>query len=147
MGNSVVRQTVFRGSWWTKECRRAGGDFVDFETIVQPPEERCERRAVEEECSNCGGDGLGTTVVDGGRDDAVGHQMVGRYYTEWYNTPKDVWRYYSEDAVHRLADVDGTRYVVMGQIQIRELFDNVSAPETGNTKTTTVTAERWSSSR
>ncbi|KAF0771169.1 NTF2 domain-containing protein [Aphis craccivora] len=43
MGNSVVRQTVFRGSWWTKECRRDGGEVVKVETIAQPPEERHEQ--------------------------------------------------------------------------------------------------------
>jgi len=114
MGNSVVGQTVFRGSWWTKEGRRYGGDVVDVGTIVQPPEERRERRAVGKQSSNGGGDGLGTTVVDDGRDNAVGHQLVGRYYTEWYNVPEDVWRYYSEDAVYSLVEVDGARYVAHG---------------------------------
>jgi len=73
MENSVVRQTVFHGSWWAKEWQE------DVKTIVQPPEERRERRTVEEECSNGGSGGLDTTVVDDGRDDVVGHQLVGHY--------------------------------------------------------------------
>jgi len=134
MGNSVVRRTVFRGSWWAKECRRDGREVVDVENIVQPPKERRERRAVEEVCSDGGCDGLiDMTVVDGGCDDAVGHQLVGSYYAEWFNAPEHVWRYFSEDAMmYSLVDVDGTRYVASGRRQLRELFVNVAAPETVN---------------
>ncbi|KAF0766334.1 NTF2 domain-containing protein [Aphis craccivora] len=44
----------------------------------------------------------------------------------------DVWRYYTEDAVYSV--IDGTRYEAKGQTQIRELFDNLEAPETRNEK-------------
>jgi len=120
---------VFRGSWWTKqECRR------DVGTIAQLPEERPEHRAVKKECSNGGGNGLDTTVVHGGRDDAVGHHPVGSYYTVWYNNPEDVWRYYTEDAVYSVVEIDGTGYEATVQTQIRELIDDVAAPKTKNDK-------------
>ncbi|KAF0750801.1 adenosine kinase-like [Aphis craccivora] len=133
MGNSVMRQTVFRASWWTKDCRRDGRDNVQVETISQPLEERREHRAVGTDNLSCGGDGLQDTsvVMNGGREDAVGHQLVGRYFTDWYNAPQNVWRYYTEDAVCSL-DVDGTRYVATGRTEIRKLFNDVAAPETGN---------------
>ncbi|CAH1708476.1 unnamed protein product [Aphis gossypii] len=102
MGNSLIRQTVFRGSWWAKKCRRDDREIVDM------------------------------TVVDGGCDDAVGHQVVGNFYTEWYNAPEKVWRHFSEDAEFTFVDVDGTKYVASGRRQLQELFDNVAAPETGN---------------
>ncbi|KAF0770417.1 adenosine kinase-like [Aphis craccivora] len=79
-----------------------------------------------------GDDGLDTMVVNGGLDDTVGHQLVGSYYADWYYAPQDVWCYYTEDAIDSLVDVDGTRYVATGRAQIRELFDNVAAPETAN---------------
>ncbi|KAF0773894.1 adenosine kinase-like [Aphis craccivora] len=127
MGNSVVRQTVFRGSCWTKQgYRRYGADIIDVET-AQPPEERRKHRAVEEEYKP-----LDTTVADAGREHAVGHQLVGSYYTVWYNNPEDVCRYYTEDAVYSV--IDGTRYEAKGQTQIRELFDNLEEPETRNEK-------------
>jgi len=130
MGNAVIRQTVFRGSWWKKNCSRDGGDIVQVETIAQPLEERREHRAFgNENSSGGGGDGLGTSVVDSGLDDAVGHQLVGSYLTDWYNSPQNVWRYYTEDAVCSL-DLDGKRYAATGQTEIRKLFNDVAAPET-----------------
>jgi len=71
MGNSVVRQTVFHGSWWTKNCCRDGGDIVQVETIAEPLEERREHGAVGKKNSSGGDDGRETLVVDGGLDDAV----------------------------------------------------------------------------
>ncbi|KAF0754473.1 adenosine kinase-like [Aphis craccivora] len=126
MGNSVVRQTVFRSSWWTKDCRRD----VQVEAIAEPLEERRERGAVGKN-SIGGGDGRETLVVHRGLDDAVGHQLVGAYLTEWYNAPENVWSYYTEDGVCSL-DIDGTRRVATGWTEIRQLFDDVAAPETGH---------------
>jgi len=66
-----------------------GGPRISAETAeissksipsLSPPEERREHRAVGKESSSCGGDDLDTSVVHGGRDDAV-----GSYFTEWYN--------------------------------------------------------------
>jgi len=126
MGNSVVRQTLFRGSWWAEECRRDATE--DIKTIDQLPKERREHRAVEKKSSDGGGYGLDTTLGD----DAVGHQPVGSYYTTWYNSPGKVWQYFTYDAVYNYVSADGTRYLAVGRNQIRELFKNVAAPETGN---------------
>ncbi|KAF0749755.1 adenosine kinase-like [Aphis craccivora] len=76
-------------------------------------------------------DGRETLVVDGGLDDAAGHQLVVGYLTDWYNAPENVWRYYTEDGVCSL-DIDGTKYVATGRTEIRELFNDAAAPETGN---------------
>ncbi|KAF0768859.1 adenosine kinase-like [Aphis craccivora] len=131
MGNAVVRQTVFRRSWWTtKDCRRDGGDVVQVQTIAESLVEGREHRAAG---MNSSGHGLQDTsiVMDDGRDDAVGHQLVGGYLTDWYDAPENVWRYYTEDGSCSL-DIDGTRRVATGWTEIRKLFDDVAAPETGN---------------
>jgi len=130
MGNSVVRQTVFRESWWAEECRRDSAG--DVKTIDQPPRQQREHRAVEKESSNGGRDDLDTTLEDGGRDAAVGHQMVGSYYTTLYNAPGDVWCLFKDDVVYNYVNADGTRYVAAGWTKIRELFKNVATSETGN---------------
>lgn len=132
MGNAVMRQTFFGGSWWTRNrCPDAGDIAVQDETIAQPLEERPERRAIAGNVISSGGDdGLGTSVVDRGLDEAVGRQLVGTYLTDWYNSPQNVWRHYTEDAVCNL-DFEGKRYVATGQTEIRKLFDDVAAPETG----------------
>ncbi|KAF0749757.1 NTF2 domain-containing protein [Aphis craccivora] len=83
----------------------------------------------EEECSSGGGgDGRETLVVHGGLDDAAGYQLVGGYLTDWYNAPENVWRYYTEDGVCSL----DMRHVATGRTEIRELFNDVTVPETGN---------------
>jgi len=127
MGNTVMRQTVFRASWWTKDCPRD----VQVEAIAEPLEERHEHEAVGKKSSSGGGDGREMLVVDRGLDDAVGHQLVGGYLTDWYNAPENVWRYYTEDGVCSL-DIDGTRHVATGWTEIRDLFNDVAAPVTGN---------------
>ncbi|KAF0772808.1 adenosine kinase-like, partial [Aphis craccivora] len=101
------------------------------ETIAEPLEERREHGAVGKKNSSGGGDGRETSVVDGGLDDAVGHQLVGGYLTDWCNAPENVWRYYTEDRVCS-PDIDGTRRVATGWTEIRKLFNDVAAPETGN---------------
>jgi len=55
-------------------------------------DEGFEVETVGKENSSGGGDSLQDTsvVMDGGRDDAVGHQVVGRYFTDWYNAPQNV---------------------------------------------------------
>jgi len=126
MGNSVVRQTLFRGSWWADKCRRDATE--DIKTIDQPPKERRERRAVKKKSSDGGDYGLDTIL----EDDAVGHQIVGSYYTTFYNSPREVWRYFTYDSVYNYVSADGTRYLAVGRNQIQELFKNVTAPETGN---------------
>ncbi|KAF0772415.1 hypothetical protein FWK35_00006658 [Aphis craccivora] len=88
MGNSVVRQTIFRGSRWTNDWRRDGGDIVQVETIAEPPEERREHGAAGKKNSS-----------DDGRE---------------------------------TLDIDGTKHVATGRTEIRELFNDVAAPETGN---------------
>ncbi|CAH1737860.1 unnamed protein product [Aphis gossypii] len=134
MGNTIMRQTVFRKSWWTNGC---GGDIVpalsstvEVQTDPPPLEERREHRAfVKELNSSGGGDGLGS-VEDYELDNAAGHQLVGSFLTKWYNEPHDVWRFYVENAICTL-DMDGKRYVATGISEIRKLFDEVAAPETG----------------
>ncbi|KAF0773663.1 adenosine kinase-like [Aphis craccivora] len=89
--------------------------------------ERRERRAVGKDNSSGGGGGDGLQDTSA----VIGHQLVGRYFTDWYNALQNVWRYYTEDAVCSL-DVDGTKYVATGRTEIRELFNDLTAPETGN---------------
>lgn len=96
MGNSIVRLTVFRGSWWKSKTYRYAGDFE--ETIVEPPDEWRERWADEKEKTEA-------AKVSGPRrakdkcwnGPAVGLEVVSPYYTVWYNAPEHVWRFYAEN--------------------------------------------------
>lgn len=61
---------------------------------------------------------------------AVGLQLVGQYYTVWYNALKHVWRFYAENANY-----------------CRKLLEKAAAPEISHFRLGSETADRWSSSR
>ncbi|XP_025205781.1 adenosine kinase-like [Melanaphis sacchari] len=98
------------------------------QTDVSPVVDVC---VTDQLCQTEDEDGSSGELYSNGHDAiAVGHEVVGRYYTTLYNNQENVWELYSENAQYLQTNGDGSRTVATGRPELRELFKAVGASGT-----------------